>query len=121
MATSSLAHTFCSLLALLLVSAAVSSAPRIPLGKLSSNQSAAALLPHGRRLLQNDPTGGGDDWSQPSSGPVDVNRVYSVLDNYLTVDLAGIFLRMLFHDAGAHDKSSGDGGANGSLKYELDR
>jgi hypothetical protein len=118
MATSSLPHVFCSLLALLLVSAAVSAAARIPPGKLSSNQSAAALLSHDRRLLQDDPP---NDWSQPSSGPVDVNWVYSVLDNYVTVDLARIYLRMLFHDAGAHDKSSGDGGANGSLKYELDR
>jgi hypothetical protein len=90
-----------------------------PLENLCSNQSAALL--HGRRLLQDDHTEGGNDWSQPSSGPVDVNRVYSMLGSYVTVDLAGIFLRMLFHDSGAHDKSSGDGGANGSLKYELDR
>ncbi|GAQ83146.1 ascorbate peroxidase [Klebsormidium nitens] len=78
----------------------------------TGNQTAASSR---RRLLQSN------NWSQPSSGPVDVNRAYKVLAKYVTVDIAGILLRMAFHDAGTYDKSSGTGGANGSLKYELSR
>lgn len=78
----------------------------------TGNQKAASSQ---RRILQ------GNDWSQPSSGPVDVTRAYKVLAKYVTVDIAGLLLRMAFHDAGTYDKGSDDGGANGSLKYELDR
>ncbi|KAK9840586.1 hypothetical protein WJX81_003173 [Elliptochloris bilobata] len=34
---------------------------------------------------------------------------------------APVLLRLVFHDAGTYAAASGDGGANGSLRFELDR
>ncbi len=34
---------------------------------------------------------------------------------------APVLLRLVFHDAGTFAAASGDGGANGSLRFELDR
>jgi len=34
---------------------------------------------------------------------------------------APVLLRLVFHDAGTYAATAGDGGANGSLRYELDR
>ncbi len=34
---------------------------------------------------------------------------------------APVLLRLVFHDAGTYAAATGDGGANGSLRFELDR
>lgn len=34
---------------------------------------------------------------------------------------APVLLRLVFHDAGTYAAATGDGGANGSLLFELDR
>ena len=38
-----------------------------------------------------------------------------------SAEQAPVLLRLVFHDAGTHRIAEGNGGANGSIRYELDR
>jgi len=87
---------------------------------LSTLASATTLVLAGTGLSTPPPALAGTGPLRPLS-PAAAAAVRAAFDREAGKSKAPVLLRLAFHDAAAFDAGRGDGGANGSVRFELDR